>query len=140
MIDLDKVKPGDMLGVRVTRVVDNYIGVKVSRPLSHDYGIPAGCLHPLSPDPRAGLRDAVVEDARAAVTDYHMRGGYSRYVESMDVLCRSVDALNAAMKPPDPIAELLAASRAAVVLTGYCYDDRERLRAAIAAVEAMGRV
>lgn len=96
-------------------------------------------LHPLPTDPHAGLRDAVVEAARSAVVDYRMMGAHNNYVDRMGNLCRAIDALNAAMKPVDPWDELLAASKPAVALEGYCHADRERLSAAIAAVEATGR-
>lgn len=127
MIDLSKVKPGDMLGVRVWEVVRDGICITVH------HVIEADLLHPLpepSPDPHAGLRDAVVEAAQ--------EWRKLRAVCGRDRLIAAVDALNAAKKPADPIAELLAAARAAVVLNGYNHADRERLSAAIAAVEAMG--
>lgn len=142
-VDLSKVKPGDMLGVKwLGRDVAHGLA-RVERSGGHgECLIWTDCLHPLpepAPAPHTKLRDAVVEDARAAVTDYRMMGGQNRYVDRMGILCRSVDALNAALAPPDLLGELLAAARAAVVLTGYCYDDRARLRAAIAAVEAERR-
>lgn len=141
MIDPDKVKPGDKLMVEFVRMHTNSLWALVKN--TNDGALCAvefAALSPLpepSPGPHAGLRDAVVEAAQRFIKGWHETG--ISQTNDLLGLAWKVDALNAAMKPVDPRDELLVAAKAVAEQGTMPPDDRNRLRAAIAAVEAMGR-
>jgi hypothetical protein len=100
-----------------------------------DWHLPTHYLNPLPEQPSApdakiaALRDAVVKAAQAEFAVY----SHAEWVAAHSAMHEAVHALNAAIAPPDPVAEARRAladirnSRA----SDYCGDAVDRLSAAI---------
>lgn len=133
-------KAGDMRTVTIEAVMPDGSEVMIK---GYNRWISTAALCPL-PDPHAGLRDAVAEAARewweALPEEVLMPSGPLGV--AIQNMIKAVLALNAALAPPDPVGELLAAARlAANHMSGMSlHHGAEKLRAAIAAVEAERRV
>lgn len=90
----------------------------------------------VSADLHAGLTAAVVEEARKMRREYSAAPRF--YETAMIPLLTAVDALNAALKPVDPVGDLLKQATEAVnQLRGQdCWSGASLLHTAIAAVKA----